>query len=174
MLNTVSRIRGQVRTNGYPQTEGQLGDCMLRYGHELGEDSVFGTKFYHPQNNNWVYITSNAPQLVYPKLVVVKCNFGTKNPSKIQWYGHNRILSFMNWKIGSVFLFSRKAYSLNHVFLGLFCRRRTLGHGRGLVADGRCEGCLRHQCQTKLHWPPAESTGQRPQRNHSMLQQTAC
>ncbi|CAF90745.1 unnamed protein product [Tetraodon nigroviridis] len=48
MLNTVSRIRGQVRTNGYPQAEGLLGDCMLRYGQELGEDSVFGTKFYHP------------------------------------------------------------------------------------------------------------------------------
>uniref|UniRef100_H3CCL6 SH3-domain GRB2-like 3a n=1 Tax=Tetraodon nigroviridis TaxID=99883 RepID=H3CCL6_TETNG len=42
MLNTVSRIRGQVRTNGYPQAEGLLGDCMLRYGQELGEDSVFG------------------------------------------------------------------------------------------------------------------------------------
>uniref|UniRef100_A0ABM5EX03 Endophilin-A3 isoform X1 n=1 Tax=Pogona vitticeps TaxID=103695 RepID=A0ABM5EX03_9SAUR len=43
MLNTVSKIRGQVKTTGYPQTEGLLGDCMLRYGRELGEDSVFGT-----------------------------------------------------------------------------------------------------------------------------------
>ncbi|TNN61682.1 Endophilin-A3 [Liparis tanakae] len=43
MLNTVSKIRGQVKTTGYPQTEGLLGDCMLRYGHELGEDSVFGS-----------------------------------------------------------------------------------------------------------------------------------
>lgn len=43
MLNTVSKIRGQVKTTGYPQTEGLLGDCMLRYGHELGEESVFGT-----------------------------------------------------------------------------------------------------------------------------------
>ncbi|KAG7235347.1 hypothetical protein INR49_002770 [Caranx melampygus] len=42
MLNTMSKIRGQVKTTGYPQTEGLLGDCMLRYGHELGEDSVFG------------------------------------------------------------------------------------------------------------------------------------
>ncbi|XP_034382320.1 endophilin-A3a isoform X2 [Cyclopterus lumpus] len=42
MLNTVSKIRGQVKTTGYPQTEGLLGDCMLRYGLELGEDSVFG------------------------------------------------------------------------------------------------------------------------------------
>ncbi|XP_029353829.1 endophilin-A3a isoform X2 [Echeneis naucrates] len=40
--NPVSKIRGQVKTTGYPQTEGLLGDCMLRYGHELGDDSVFG------------------------------------------------------------------------------------------------------------------------------------
>ncbi|KAL2093578.1 hypothetical protein ACEWY4_010890 [Coilia grayii] len=42
VLNTVSRIRGQVKTVGYPQTEGVLGDCMLRYGRELGPDSSFG------------------------------------------------------------------------------------------------------------------------------------
>ncbi|XP_062856774.1 endophilin-A3b [Trichomycterus rosablanca] len=42
MINTVSRIRRQVKTVGYPQTEGILGDCMLRYGHELGVDSAFG------------------------------------------------------------------------------------------------------------------------------------
>ncbi|MGH0126389.1 UNVERIFIED_CONTAM: hypothetical protein FKN15_041449 [Acipenser sinensis] len=42
MLNTVSKIRGQVKTTGYPQTEGLLGDCMLRYGRELGEESNFG------------------------------------------------------------------------------------------------------------------------------------
>ena len=43
MLNTVSKIRGQVKTTGYPQTEGLLGDCMYRYGRELGDDSAFGT-----------------------------------------------------------------------------------------------------------------------------------
>lgn len=42
MLNTVSKMRGQVKTTGYPQTEGLLGDCMLRYGRELGEESSFG------------------------------------------------------------------------------------------------------------------------------------
>uniref|UniRef100_A0A1D5QK79 SH3 domain containing GRB2 like 3, endophilin A3 n=2 Tax=Macaca TaxID=9539 RepID=A0A1D5QK79_MACMU len=42
MLNTVSKIRGQVKATGYPQTEGLLGDCMLKYGKELGEDSTFG------------------------------------------------------------------------------------------------------------------------------------
>uniref|UniRef100_A0A667XSH9 SH3-domain GRB2-like 3b n=1 Tax=Myripristis murdjan TaxID=586833 RepID=A0A667XSH9_9TELE len=42
MLNTMSRIRGQGRSVGYPQTEGMLGDCMLRYGQELGPASGFG------------------------------------------------------------------------------------------------------------------------------------
>ncbi|XP_072516792.1 endophilin-A3a isoform X2 [Salminus brasiliensis] len=42
MLNTMSKIRGQVKTTGYPQTEGLLGDCMLKYGRELGDDSTFG------------------------------------------------------------------------------------------------------------------------------------
>ncbi|KAL0596699.1 Endophilin-A3 [Plecturocebus cupreus] len=41
MLNTVSKIRGLVKTTGYPQTEGLLGDCMLKHGKELGEDSTF-------------------------------------------------------------------------------------------------------------------------------------
>nr|XP_048291231.1 endophilin-A3 isoform X2 [Myodes glareolus] len=42
MLNTMSKLRGQVKTTGYPQTEGLLGDCMLKYGKELGEESAFG------------------------------------------------------------------------------------------------------------------------------------
>ncbi|XP_012588151.1 PREDICTED: ADAMTS-like protein 3 [Condylura cristata] len=42
MLNTVSRIRGQATATGYPQTEGLLGDCLLKYGRELGADSSFG------------------------------------------------------------------------------------------------------------------------------------
>ncbi|GAA6229222.1 endophilin-A3-like [Lates japonicus] len=42
MLNTVSRIRGQGRSTGYPQTEGMLGECMLQYGKELGPASEFG------------------------------------------------------------------------------------------------------------------------------------
>ncbi|XP_047200808.1 endophilin-A3b [Girardinichthys multiradiatus] len=42
MLSTVSRIRGQARTMGYPQTEAMLGECMLFYGQELGATSEFG------------------------------------------------------------------------------------------------------------------------------------
>ncbi|XP_074489513.1 endophilin-A3b [Sebastes fasciatus] len=42
MLNTMSRIRGQGKSVGYPQTEGMLGDCMSHYGQELGAASEFG------------------------------------------------------------------------------------------------------------------------------------
>uniref|UniRef100_A0A672HF22 SH3-domain GRB2-like 3b n=1 Tax=Salarias fasciatus TaxID=181472 RepID=A0A672HF22_SALFA len=43
MLSTVSRLRGQGRGSGYPQTEGMLGDAMVRYGQQLGGASEFGT-----------------------------------------------------------------------------------------------------------------------------------
>lgn len=42
MLNTVSKIRGQEKNPGYPQPEGLLGDCMLKYGREMGTGSNFG------------------------------------------------------------------------------------------------------------------------------------
>ncbi|TSQ01598.1 Nuclear receptor ROR-beta [Bagarius yarrelli] len=42
MLNTMSKIRGQVKNPGYPQAEGVLGECMVRYGREMGEDTNFG------------------------------------------------------------------------------------------------------------------------------------
>ncbi|XP_026166651.1 endophilin-A3b isoform X2 [Mastacembelus armatus] len=42
VLNTMSRIRGQGKCAGYPQTEGMLGECMLLYGRELGAASEFG------------------------------------------------------------------------------------------------------------------------------------
>ncbi|XP_029355422.1 SH3-domain GRB2-like 1b isoform X1 [Echeneis naucrates] len=42
MLNTMSKIRGQVKNPGYPQAEGLLGECMGKYGRDLGEDTNFG------------------------------------------------------------------------------------------------------------------------------------
>ncbi|XP_074544797.1 endophilin-A2-like isoform X2 [Halichoeres trimaculatus] len=42
MLNTVSKIRGQVKSPGYPQPEGLLGECMTKYGHDMGRDTNFG------------------------------------------------------------------------------------------------------------------------------------
>ncbi|XP_051557693.1 endophilin-A2-like [Myxocyprinus asiaticus] len=42
MVNTVSKMRGQVKSLGYPQAEGLLGECMLKYGRDMGEDTNFG------------------------------------------------------------------------------------------------------------------------------------
>lgn len=42
MINTMSKIRGQEKGPGYPQAETVLGDTMLKFGRELGEDSSFG------------------------------------------------------------------------------------------------------------------------------------
>jgi len=44
MLNTVSKIRGQVKSPGYPQPEGLLGESMTKYGRDMGEDTNFGKK----------------------------------------------------------------------------------------------------------------------------------
>ena len=46
VLNTMSRIRGQGKAGGYPQTESILGDSMTHYGQELGAESEFGTKIF--------------------------------------------------------------------------------------------------------------------------------
>lgn len=48
MLNTVSKIRGQVKNPGYPQSEGLLGECMIRHGKELGGESNFGESHMLP------------------------------------------------------------------------------------------------------------------------------
>ena len=59
MLNTMSKIRGQVKNPGYPQAEGLLGECMGKYGRELGEETNFGKMFV----NMWsgvAMITLNA------------------------------------------------------------------------------------------------------------------
>ncbi|TKS65362.1 Endophilin-A1 Endophilin-1 SH3 domain-containing GRB2-like protein 1 SH3p4 [Collichthys lucidus] len=42
MINTMSKIRGQEKGPGYPQAESVLGDAMLKFGRELGEESTFG------------------------------------------------------------------------------------------------------------------------------------
>lgn len=46
MINTMSKIRGQDKGPGYPQAESVLGDAMLRFGRELGDESSFG-KYTH-------------------------------------------------------------------------------------------------------------------------------
>ncbi|XP_028661684.1 endophilin-A1-like [Erpetoichthys calabaricus] len=42
MINTMSKIRGQEKGPGYPQAEALLGEAMVKYGRELGEESNFG------------------------------------------------------------------------------------------------------------------------------------
>ncbi|XP_007890784.1 endophilin-A1 isoform X2 [Callorhinchus milii] len=42
MINTMSKIRGQEKGPGYPQAEGLLGESMVKFGRELGEESNFG------------------------------------------------------------------------------------------------------------------------------------
>uniref|UniRef100_A0A671RG70 Endophilin-A2 n=1 Tax=Sinocyclocheilus anshuiensis TaxID=1608454 RepID=A0A671RG70_9TELE len=42
MVNTMSKMRGQVKSPGYPQAEGLLGECMLKYGRDMGEGTNFG------------------------------------------------------------------------------------------------------------------------------------
>ncbi|KAL5112130.1 Endophilin-A3 [Taenia crassiceps] len=41
-LNTFNKIQGKGKAPPYPQPEGQLGECMLKYGNELDQDSLFG------------------------------------------------------------------------------------------------------------------------------------
>lgn len=41
-VKSISKLRGQANHMLYPQPEGQLGECMVKYGKELGEDSLFG------------------------------------------------------------------------------------------------------------------------------------
>jgi len=41
-MKGVSKLRGQQGTLLYPQPEGQLGECMTKYGRELGDESLLG------------------------------------------------------------------------------------------------------------------------------------
>ncbi|XP_030630061.1 SH3-domain GRB2-like 1a [Chanos chanos] len=38
----MSKIKGNSKGTGYPQAEGILGETMVKYGHEMGEDANFG------------------------------------------------------------------------------------------------------------------------------------
>lgn len=58
MLNTVSKIRGQVKNPGYPQSEGLLGETMIRYGKELGDESNFGECVSRGVVESYSYIVS--------------------------------------------------------------------------------------------------------------------
>lgn len=71
MLNTMSKLRGQVKATGYPQTEGLLGDCMLKYGKELGEDSAFGGYPQLSWHSGDTWVAFGCPQNLYLCSVIV-------------------------------------------------------------------------------------------------------
>jgi hypothetical protein len=41
-VNNFSKMRGQVKNTPYPQPEGTLGETMIKYGKDLGDESNFG------------------------------------------------------------------------------------------------------------------------------------
>ncbi|KAG5452292.1 Endophilin-A3 [Clonorchis sinensis] len=41
-MNTLNKLQGKAKSSVYPQPEGQLGDCMQKYGRDLGPDSCYG------------------------------------------------------------------------------------------------------------------------------------
>jgi len=44
-VKSISKLRGQTNHTLYPQPEGMLGECMAKYGKELGEDSLYGMMY---------------------------------------------------------------------------------------------------------------------------------
>ena len=42
-MNNFSKLKGQVKNTPYPQPEGTLGEAMIKYGKDLGDESNFGT-----------------------------------------------------------------------------------------------------------------------------------
>lgn len=41
-VNSISKLRGTAKHTLYPQPEGLLGECMVKYGKELGDEAPFG------------------------------------------------------------------------------------------------------------------------------------
>ncbi|VDP76578.1 unnamed protein product [Echinostoma caproni] len=41
-MNTLNKLQGKSKSTTYPQPEAQLGECMQKYGRELGPDSSYG------------------------------------------------------------------------------------------------------------------------------------
>ncbi|CAH8858370.1 unnamed protein product [Trichobilharzia szidati] len=41
-MNTLNKLQGKSKNAAYPQPENQLGECMIKYGRDLGPDSCYG------------------------------------------------------------------------------------------------------------------------------------
>ena len=44
LINIYICYQGKQKDSKYPQAEGNLGDCMMKHGSELGSSSNFGIK----------------------------------------------------------------------------------------------------------------------------------
>lgn len=117
-----------------------------------GTGLSFWYSFYHPQNN--VNIRLNA------------LSSRSRDASL-------RELMFLGLLSKPAECWCSRGHRPKHVLLLLSPRVRSGGHGRGLEGHGRREGCSRRRRQAKFPRPPAECTGQGPQRNHSTLQLSA-
>jgi len=51
-VKSISKLRGQTNHTLYPQPEGQLGECMTKYGKELGEDSFYGMSYVYDNHTS--------------------------------------------------------------------------------------------------------------------------
>lgn len=41
-MNTLNKLQGKSKCAAYPQPENQLGECMVKFGRDLGPDSCYG------------------------------------------------------------------------------------------------------------------------------------
>jgi hypothetical protein len=63
-VKSISKLRGQTNNSLYPQPEGLLGECMTKYGKELGEDSLYGKLYCVLSVTNYFYCS-----LLYPAFI---------------------------------------------------------------------------------------------------------
>ena len=64
-VSAYSKIRGTAKSSLYPQPEGLLGDCMVKYGGELGAESVFGNvTLLTPNEKCCIYIFNTVTNLI--------------------------------------------------------------------------------------------------------------
>ncbi|ESO11564.1 hypothetical protein HELRODRAFT_71602 [Helobdella robusta] len=69
-VKSISKLRGTSNHTLYPQPEGQLGESMVKYGKELGEDSFFGQALFEAGETY-----KQIAEMKYLKEDTVKQNF---------------------------------------------------------------------------------------------------
>lgn len=154
MLNTMSKIRGQVNNPGYPQAEGLLGECMAKYGRELGEDTNFGKMCVCILVYCHIFMSE---QHFCESLVVLMCVvvvlLGVINLS----------LPRVCWNASA--LKSHLRFQCLCVWLRWCSGRCRRGHEEA----GWSQRLSRHWCQTELYWSTARALWQGPERNPGII-----